>query len=259
MATKQEIIDFVKKLYPESMYNWTHDRDNSLHPITDVAQAGLETGWQIKGIDNNIYGITKGLSWKGATKLVTTQLRYQAKYLLIGLFIGLAIGFYISRSTIDREIKTEYISGDKITGSVRVDQFIPIKEEKPSIQYRDTGSTRFINIPTDTAAIIADYEMKRTYKLVTFDDKKLGKLELYPVIQYNKLTALDYDFTPVIERQTIYKTKIWQPFVSGSYSTLNYVGIGGGVFYHNLGFEYQYQVSLGNQVNGNMFGLKYKF
>lgn len=72
MATKQEVIEFVKKLYPESLHNWNTDRDNSLHPITDVAQAGLETGWQIKGIDNNIFGITKGSSWTGPTKLVTT-------------------------------------------------------------------------------------------------------------------------------------------------------------------------------------------
>ncbi|MDR1707405.1 MAG: hypothetical protein LBR46_05310 [Prevotella sp.] len=43
-----------------------------MHPITDAAQAGLETGWMIKGIDNNIYGITKGSSWTGKTKLVTT-------------------------------------------------------------------------------------------------------------------------------------------------------------------------------------------
>lgn len=72
MATKKEINDFVRKLYPESLHNWKTDRANSLHPITDVAQAGLETGWKIKGIDNNIFGITKGSSWKGPTKLVTT-------------------------------------------------------------------------------------------------------------------------------------------------------------------------------------------
>ena len=72
-----------------------------------------------------------------------------------------------------------------------------------------------------------DYELKRTYKLTAFDNKTQGKLELFPVIQYNKLSALDYNFTPIIERQTIYKAKAWQPFVSASYSTLNYIGIGG--------------------------------
>ena len=181
--------------------------------------------------------------------------------------VCLIIGFFIGRSSIDSEPKKEYIKGETLTGSVSPTQFEPIKEEKPDnpllpfIQYRDTGRVRYM--PIDSAAyaklVIADYELKRTYKLTPFDNKTQGKLELFPVIQYNKLSALDYNFTPVIERQTIYKTKVWQPFISGSYSTLNYIGIGGGIFYHNLGFEYQYQKSLGSQSNGHLFGVMYKF
>lgn len=181
--------------------------------------------------------------------------------------VCLVIGFFIGRSSIDSEPKKEYIKGETLTGSVSPTQFEPIKEEKPDnpllpfIQYRDTGSVRYM--PIDSVAyaklVIADYELKRTYRLTAFDNKTQGKLELFPVIQYNKLSALDYNFTPVIERQTIYKTKVWQPFISASYSTLNYIGIGGGIFYHNLGFEYQYQKSLGSQSNGQLFGVKYKF
>jgi len=191
--------------------------------------------------------------------MCTTQLRFYAKYLLIGLLFGIIIGFFFGRSTIDTKTKTEYFKGETVTGSVSPTQFEPIKEERPDIQYRDTGSIKYINRPVDTAAIIADWELKRTYKLTAFDNKTQGKLELFPVIQYNKLSALDYNFTPVIERQTIYKTKVWQPFISGSYSTLNYVGIGGGVFYYNMGLEYQYQKSLGNLGNGHLIGIKYKF
>lgn len=168
----------------------------------------------------------------------------KASIIIVYGVICLAVGFYIGRSTIDTKTKTEYIKGETVTGSVNPNQFVPIKEEKPLIHYRDTGSVKYVNLPIDTAAIVADWEMKRTYKLVPFDDKKLGKLELFPVIQYNKLSALDYNFTPIIERQTIYKTKVWQPFVSGSYSTLDYIGIGGGVFYHNLGIEYQYNIDI---------------
>ena len=181
--------------------------------------------------------------------------------------VCLIIGFFIGRSSIDSEPKKEYIKGEALIGSVSPTQFEPIKEEKPDkpllpfIQNRDTGSVRYM--PIDSAAyaklVIADYELKRTYKLTPFDNKTQSKLELFPVIQYNKLSALDYNCTPVIERQTIYKTKIWQPFVSVSYSSLNYIGIGGGIFYHNLGFEYQYQKSLGSQSNGHLFGVKYKF
>lgn len=183
----------------------------------------------------------------------------KATIIIIYGAICLAIGFFIGRSYIDTEPKMEYVKGATITGSVSPTQFEPIKEEKPDIHYRDTGSIKYVNLPADTAAIIADWELKRTYKLTAFDNKTQGKLELFPVIQYNRLTALDYNFTPIIERQTIYKTKVWQPFVSGSYSTLGYIGVGGGVFYHNLGFEYQYQKNLGNQNNEHSFGVKYKF
>ena len=183
------------------------------------------------------------------------------KIILIVLcgIVCLIIGFFIGRSTIDSEPKKEYIKCEMVTGSVSPTQFELIKEAKPNIQYKDTGSIKYLIIPVDTSAIIADYELKRTYKLTPFDNKTQGKLELFPVIQYNKLSALDYNFTPVIERQTIYKTKVWQPFISGSYSTLNYIGIGGGIFYHNLGFEYQYQKSLGSQSNGHLFGVMYMF
>lgn len=181
--------------------------------------------------------------------------------------VCLIIGFFIGRSSIDSEPKKEYIKGETLTGSVSPTQFEPIKEEKPDksllpfIQYRDTGSVKYM--PIDSAAyaklVIADYELKRTYKLTPFDNKTQGKLELFPVIQYNKLSALDYNFIPIIERQTIYKTKAWYPFISASYSTLNYIGIGGGIFYHDIGIEYQFQKSLGSQGNGHLFGVKYQF
>jgi hypothetical protein len=191
--------------------------------------------------------------------MTTTQLRFYAKYLLIGIIIGLVIGFFGGRSSIDTTNKMEYIPGETVTGSVSPTQFEPIKEEKPDIQYRDTGSIKYVNLPADTAAIIADWELKRTYKLTAFDNKTQGKLELFPVIQYNRLSALDYNFTPMIERQTISKTKVWQLFLSGSYSTLGYIGVGGGMFYHNIGVEYQYQIDYQSGNTGHLIGGIYKF
>ncbi|MDR1715703.1 MAG: hypothetical protein LBS20_07645 [Prevotella sp.] len=181
----------------------------------------------------------------------------KASLISLAMLVCLVVGIFIGRSTNDTEVKLEYIKGETITGSVSPTQFEPIKEEKPNIQYRDTGSIKYVNLPADTAAIIADWELKRTYKLTAFDNKTQGKLELFPVIQYNRLAALDYNFTPMIERQI--KTKVWQPFASGSYSTLGYIGIGGGVFYHNIGVEYQYQKSSGNQNNGHLIGGKWMF
>lgn len=37
-----------------------------------TAQAALETGWKIKGVGNNIFGITKGSSWTGPVSLELT-------------------------------------------------------------------------------------------------------------------------------------------------------------------------------------------
>lgn len=69
MATKKEQIEFVKKVYPaaERLY-----RAGGVSPLFVTAQAALETGWQIKGIGNNIFGITKGSTWTGPVELVLT-------------------------------------------------------------------------------------------------------------------------------------------------------------------------------------------
>lgn len=185
---------------------------------------------------------------------------------IAGILFALAIGFFIGRQTIDKIDKIVYEKGEIVSGSVDTAQFIPIKEEapekpelplKPMIIYQDTGSTKYILQIIDTAAIIADYIKKREYQIKPFDNKEFGKLELYPMVQYNKLIGFDYSFTPVT--QIRHREKGWQPFVSASYSTLDYLGIGGGIFYRNLGFEYQYQLGYRSTQNGHSFGLKYKF
>lgn len=189
--------------------------------------------------------------------------------------VCLVIGFFIGRSTIKTETEIKYIPGKTISGSVSNNQFESVKEEIPNkpllptkiieIQYKDTGriktitETKYMYQVVDTAAIIEDYIKKRTYAITAFDNTEQGKLLLYPVVQYNKLTGIDYLFTPMQKQTNTYLQKTWQPFISASYSTLNYVGIGGGIFYHNLGLEYQYQKSLGSQSNGHLFGAKYKF
>ena len=177
--------------------------------------------------------------------------------------IGSIIFFFIGRATVDKE--TVYVKGETVNGSVEDKQLIPEKEtipEKPllptkeiEIQYRDTGS--IVVQVVDTAAIIEDYIIKRSYSVVAFDNNENGKLLLFPTLQYNRLTGLDYQFTPI--QREVYRISTWQPFVSGSYSTLNYVSLGAGVFYHNMGFEYQYQIGFNKTNNGHSFGLKYKF
>lgn len=199
----------------------------------------------------------------------------KATLIVLSGIVCLIIGFFIGRSTIKTETEIKYIPGKTISGSVSNNQFESVKEEIPNkpllptkiieIQYKDTGriktitETKYMYQVVDTAAIIEDYIKKRTYAITAFDNTEQGKLLLYPVVQYNKLTGIDYLFTPMQKQTNTYLQKTWQPFISASYSTLNYVGIGGGIFYHNLGFEYQYQKSLGSQGNGHLFGVKYGF
>jgi hypothetical protein len=78
-------------------------------------------------------------------------------------------------------------------------------------------------------------------------------------MQYNKLDSISYTFTPIIKVAKIKEKKVVISFVGISYSTFNSAAIGGGLFYHNLGLEYQYQISLKENQSGHFFSLKYKF
>ena len=180
-------------------------------------------------------------------------------YILL-LLVGLIIGFFIGRSTIDTKEVIKYVKGETITGSVSQLQFVPDKEEKPdhsSLPLKN--DTVYLPAQVDTAAIIAEYELKRTYNIELFNNMRYGKLDLFPTIQYNRLIGLDYSYLPFIEQRNRTQAKVWIPFVSATYSTLDFVGVGGGLFYHNIGFEYQYLKGFRNTGNGHSFGLKFKF
>lgn len=68
MARKEQ-IEFVRNIYPaaDRLY-----RAGWVSPLFVTAQAALETGWKIKGIGNNIFGITKGSKWTGSVSLELT-------------------------------------------------------------------------------------------------------------------------------------------------------------------------------------------
>ena len=66
MINKQ--IEFVKKVYPAAE---RLAKAGGVSPLFVTAQAALETAWEIRGIGNNIFGITKG-SWTGDVSLELT-------------------------------------------------------------------------------------------------------------------------------------------------------------------------------------------
>ena len=58
--------EFVRWIYPQAK------KTGDIDPVFVTAQAALESGWGKSAIGNNLFGITKGSSWKGAVQLVTT-------------------------------------------------------------------------------------------------------------------------------------------------------------------------------------------
>lgn len=60
------VKEFVKWIYPQA------EKMGEINPVFVTAQAALESGWGKSAIGNNLFGITKGSSWKGAVQLVTT-------------------------------------------------------------------------------------------------------------------------------------------------------------------------------------------
>lgn len=191
--------------------------------------------------------------------------KYTSK--LITVFMVLVILLFLSvwRDE-DHTVKTEFVKVDTVKDSLNSWELVPVSEEIPvvpdlpakQIQYRDTGSihtvieTRYIHQTVDTAAIIAEYIAKRKYELNVFDNIEQGKLIVYPVVQYNRLTSFSYEYTPVRRQVTHVKKNIWQPFISTSYSSANHFGLGAGFFYNNIGVEYM------NINNANLIGIKYK-
>lgn len=171
-------------------------------------------------------------------------------------------GFFIGRATISTETKIEYVKGEEVVGTVSPIQLVPTREVVPEFSFLPyrlliVGGVQ-VQV-TDTAAIIADYEKSRSYTLTAFDDKEKGKLELYPVVQYNSLQSLDWKFTPYTKMEYRTKKRVLEPFVSVGWSNLNYVSVGGGLFYHKLGVEYQYLKGYSGLSDGCTFCLKWRF
>lgn len=118
-------------------------------------------------------------------------------------------------------------------------------------------------------AAYTDYIKIREDHVSIFDIDTLGTLTVDATIQFNRSSGYGYDFKPrikTINNNLKPKPITFIPFVSSSYSTADYLGVGGGFFYHNLGFEYQYQIDLRqNNIsfeprgNAHLLGVKYKF
>ena len=185
-----------------------------------------------------------------------------ATKLLLSCFVCLAIGavagYFIRGNEVEIKTETKYIKGETVERIVEVPApYEVIAPKEPIYIYKTDTIDNIIVQKVDSAKIIEDWVLKRNYAQTLFDNQD-GKLNIDLSVQYNQLQELKYSFTPIRQINTVYKERTWQPFVSGSYSTFSQIGIGGGFFYHDLGFEYQYQRNFNNS-SGHLFGVKKRF
>jgi hypothetical protein len=156
------------------------------------------------------------------------------------LAAGLIGGFITGRKTIKETIK--YVREEAVTGTI--ERIEPVRIDMPETSVLPSRiDTVFVDKVmytreiVDTAAIIADYEIKRSYATQLFDNQ-YGKLNLSLSTQYNRLGNVSYEFIPVTKM--VYRERVWRPFAMVSFSSLGTVGLGGGMFYKSAGLGVQY-------------------
>ena len=164
--------------------------------------------------------------------------------------------FLLGRASTKQTSEVIYTKGKPVSSSVKVS--LPTKEITPTApllpyKYVFIGNTKTEVV--DTAKIISDYIAERAYSVTLFDNLH-GKLEITPTIQYNKLTTIPYTFTPI--EKTVFRKQKWTLFSTVSYNTFNIAGVGGGVFYKNMGVQYKYLWHSDLQKNGHEVGMHIK-
>jgi hypothetical protein len=164
---------------------------------------------------------------------------------LLLLLTGCALGFLAGRHSARQAVQVEtveYVQEPAIAAVIEIPE--PVKVELPALPALPVRTDTVyvdrvmqIERSVDTAAIIRDYELKRSYVVPLFDSQ-YGKLDVSLSTQYNRLEALSYEFIPVTK--VVYREKTWRPFACLTYGSLGYVGAGAGIFYKSTGISIQY-------------------
>lgn len=179
------------------------------------------------------------------------------KYILL-IIVCLFIGFVVGRQTIQEKVITKHLQGETIRDTIMnlvPDTVYFTSELRYKYVYRT--DTIYKDVPVidreeTITETIRDWNQTREYRKMLFNNES-GKLSLDLSVQYNELQRLSYSFTPMHKETTIIKKRVFIPFLSVSCSQLNTFSVGGGFFYHDLGFRAEY-------LHGGLnFGILYKF
>ena len=180
------------------------------------------------------------------------------KLLFISCLLCLAIGFFLGRINVREKEVTKYVQGETIRDTIT--HFIPDTVRlsgEVRYKYKYKTDTVYKDVPVvdreeTIKTTIEDWNLIRGYKRTLFDNES-GRLDVVLSVQYNELQRLSYSFTPMHKETTIIKERVFVPFVSASCIQLNTFSVGGGFFYHDIGFRAEYA------ANGLNFGVMYKF
>lgn len=167
------------------------------------------------------------------------------------------IAFLLGRASVNQTQEIVYTKGKELSGNALIT--LPMKEIvpiEPILPYKYIFINSSKTEVVDTAKIISDYVAERTYSLTLFDNLH-GKLDITPTLQYNKLSAVPFTFTPI--QKTVYSSQKLTLFATASYNTFNIAGVGVGVFYNNLGLYYKYLCNTQLYVSGHEIGLNIMF
>ena len=189
-------------------------------------------------------------------------MNYKLKTLLaiVILFLGVILG----RCTSNKDVEIKYIKGDTIIDSIAyptpyeviVTEYVQLPKQVDTV-YKD-GDTVFIE-SVDTVAIVNDYALKRNYKEVLFDNDTVGYLMVNSSVQYNKMTNMEYKFSPITKRIELIKEPLFTPYIIGTYNNLGYVGVGGGIYIKDFGVQLKYLNNLELSNQGWEIGLVRSF
>lgn len=182
--------------------------------------------------------------------------------LISGILIAILLfilGFFTYKWTHKSEIvtKIEYIKGDSITDSIKI--LTPVKEYHPidtlNVILEVLKSGKFSGLfpevkkdtilveKEDTSRILLDWSTLRFYSDTLINNDTLGVFKLDTKIQYNRLSNLNWTYTP-IQKVVTTERKLkhtYIPYFGAGIITTPSVVAQAGLFIDNWGFACQYQ------------------
>jgi hypothetical protein len=181
------------------------------------------------------------------------------KYIIL-VVACLFIGFISGRQTVhvkEKEV-AKYVEGKTIRDTITY--FVPDTVRlsgEVRYKYKYKTDTIYRDVPVvdregTLKSTIEDWNLIRDYKRTLFDNES-GKLFVDLSVQYNELQKFSYSFTPMHKEITAVKKRVFVPFVSASVYANNSFSVGGGFFYHDIGFRAEYS------YGGLNLGILYKF